>query len=90
MKGSESNVTKNVREAVVKTADEIEKMGNTVQGAAKTAFMKMRSAAEDAQKNKDRVSSEAKRISAKVTGTFTDAVKGLKEGIQEVRNKKKK
>ncbi|MCX5778317.1 MAG: hypothetical protein NTU66_03755 [Elusimicrobia bacterium] len=90
MRPAESKVTKKVREAVVKTAGEIEKMGATVQGAAKTAFMKMRAAAEDAQKNQDRVKTEAKRITAQVKGTVKDAVKGFKEGMKEVRRNKKK
>jgi hypothetical protein len=90
MNATESKVTKNVREAVVKTADEIGKLGSTVHGAAKTAFMKMRSAAEDAEKNKDKVRTEAKKISSQVKGTITDAVKGLKEGIKEVRDRNKK
>ncbi|MGA2091386.1 MAG: hypothetical protein ABSH12_08025 [Endomicrobiales bacterium] len=90
MNATESKVTKNVREAVVKTADEIVKISSTVQGAAKTAFLKMRSAAEDAEKNKNRMSSEVKRISAEVKGTVSDAVKGIKEGFEEVRSKKRK
>jgi hypothetical protein len=55
MNAVESKVTKNVRQAAAKTAAGIEKFGATVQGTAKAAFMKMRTAAKDAQKNKGRV-----------------------------------
>lgn len=92
MAKGESRVEKAVREAVVKTAGEIDKLKMKIKRKSGPAKEKVRKTAKEiarrAVQKGSQAKSASKKLSRKAVTTMKDAYKGFKEGIEQVRRKK--